>query len=61
MPVSDVSRWRGWPTGLAELPQPVTIRCARCGFATEGQLEQAREAFQTHECERQEGSRDGRD
>ena len=31
------------------------IRCARCGFATEGQLEQAREAFQTHECERQEG------
>ncbi len=55
MPVSDVSRWRGWATAVAELPQPVTIRCARCGFATEGQLEHAREAFQTHECERQEG------
>ncbi len=55
MPVSDVARWRGWATGLAELPQPVTIRRARCGFATEGHLEHAREAFQTHECERQEG------
>lgn len=55
MPVSDESRWRGWGTGLAEPPQLVTIRCGRCGFATEGDLEHAREAFRTHECARQEG------
>jgi len=50
VPVSDVSRWHRIGVADVVVPEPVMIRCARCGFATEGQLEQAREAFAAHSC-----------
>ncbi len=49
MPTSDVSRWHRFGTG-ADVPEPVVVRCARCGFFAKGELEQAREAFAAHEC-----------
>jgi len=45
-------RWYGWRhDGAASEPEPVAVRCTRCPFVGEGDLEEAREAFAAHECE----------
>jgi hypothetical protein len=36
----------------ADPAKPVVTRCGYCDFKTEGQLEQARAAFEAHECGR---------
>jgi len=51
VPTSETFRWAGWRGGgAASEPEPVVIRCARCAFVAEGDLEQARRAFAEHEC-----------
>ncbi len=52
MPTSETFRWAGWRhNNLAgSEPEPVAVRCARCAFVAEGELEQARRAFAEHEC-----------
>ena len=50
MPTSDVSRWHRFGTVAADVPEPVAVRCARCAFVAEGELEHARRAFAEHEC-----------
>ena len=57
MPTGETFRWAGWRHGgAASEPEPVLIRCARCAFVAEGDLEQARRLGRLHSYRQQPGN-----
>jgi hypothetical protein len=48
---SDLHRWRSLSDGLP-LYLPIVQRCAFCDFRVEAPLEEARQAFADHVCDR---------
>jgi hypothetical protein len=49
----DLRRWQGFGGGFPMFPEPPVIeRCAHCDFTVSAPLEDARQAFAKHRCDR---------
>jgi hypothetical protein len=47
----DLRRWQGWDDQAAE-GAPVVERCSYCAFTASGPVEETRQAFAEHVCDR---------